>query len=316
MQAVALARGACGELVQGMVDGKYFLITCPIDIQAEATVTLIPGGRVQGPPGKGKALAAVRLALARLGEREWGVRLAINNPLPPGKGLASSTADVTAAAAATAVALGAELSLKEIKDIALAIEPSDGTFLPGIVLFDHRRGEFQEYLGEPPPLSVLIVDPGGMIDTVRFNQRRDLMIHNQAKEDAVRRAVSLVRQGLARGRADLLAEGATLSALANQGILYKPELETLLAIATRCGALGINTAHSGTVIGILHRPGEVDVNRMEAEIRTLWPRVRFIRADMTAGGVEAWHEPWLVNRQAGALKDWPRPSTVATGRGR
>ncbi|PRR71468.1 GHMP kinase [Moorella stamsii (nom. illeg.)] len=301
MRGVALARGACGELVQGMVDGKYFLITCPINISAEATVTLIPGGRLQGPPGKSKALAAVRLAMALLGEKQWGARLAINNPLPPGKGLASSTADVAAAAAATARALGAELSLEEIKRIALAIEPSDGTFLPGIVLFDHLRGEFWESLGEPPPLAILIVDLGGTVDTVLFNQRRDLMTLNQAREGAVRQAVALVREGLARGRAELIARGATLSALTNQEILYKPELETLLELATSLGALGVNAAHSGTVAGILYRPGEVDIHELERKIRAVFPYVHFIRATMTGGGVEARDEPWFMGKQVTAV---------------
>jgi L-threonine kinase len=316
MQGVALARGACGELVQGMVDGKYFLITCPINISAEVTVTLVPGGRFQGPPGKSKALAAARLTMARLGEKQWGARLTINNPLPPGKGLASSTADVAAAAAATARALGAELSLEEIKRIALAIEPSDGTFLPGIVLFDHLRGEFWESLGEPPPLAILIVDLGGTVDTILFNRRRDLMALNRAKEGAVRRAVALVREGLASGRVELIARGATLSALANQEILHKPELETLVELATGLGALGVNVAHSGTVAGILYRPGEVDSDELERKIRAVFPYVHFIRATMTGGGVEARDELWLTGKEIMAAGNWPGRFTAATGRGR
>ncbi|WP_258360479.1 hypothetical protein [Moorella sulfitireducens (nom. illeg.)] len=316
MRGVALARGACGELVQGMADGKYFLITCPIDISAEVIVTLVPGGRFEAPPGKNKALAAARLAMERLGEKRWGARLTINNPLPPGKGLASSTADVAAAAAATAGALGAKLSLEEIKGIALAIEPSDGTFLPGIVLFDHLRGEFWECLGEPPPLAVLIVDLGGTVDTILFNQRRDLMALNRVKEGAVRQAVALVREGLAGGREELLARGATISALANQGILYKPELETLVEIATALGALGVNVAHSGTVAGILYRPGAVDCAELEGKIRAAFPYVNFIRARMTGGGVEAGGEPWLAGK--GILAAGSRASlfTAVTGRER
>ncbi|MBC7325676.1 MAG: GHMP kinase [Moorella sp. (in: Bacteria)] len=293
MQGVARAREACGELVQGMVDGKYFLITCPINISAEAAVTLLPGRHFYGPPGKSKAITAVRLAMDLLGEKQWGARLALQNPLPPGKGLASSTADVVAAAVATARALQAELSLEEIKMIALAIEPSDGTFLPGIALFDHLQGKFWENLGDPPALELLIVDPGGTVDTVLFNQRSDLMALNQAKEDKVRRAVALVREGLARGRAELIAQGATLSALANQAILYKPELETLLELAIRSGALGVNTAHSGTVVGILYRSGEIDCQELEIKIKTIFPYVRFLRATLTGGGLEANDYPWF-----------------------
>lgn len=316
MRGIARARGACGELVQGIVDGRYFLITCPININAEVTVTLIPGGRFDAPPGKSKALAAARLTMERLGEKRWGAGLSIYNPLPPGKGLASSTADVAAAAAATAKALGAELSLEDLKDIALAVEPSDGTFMPGVVLFDHLQGRYWEYLGEPPPLDLLIVDPGGTVDTVLFNRRRDLLKLNLNKEENVRRAVKLVREGLACGREDLLCEGATISALANQEILYKPELETLIEMATTMGALGVNIAHSGTVIGIFYRSHEVDCTGLEVKIRSVFPHVNFLRAKMTGGGVEARRESCF----GGTRFLWNRhrvgPFTAVTGRGR
>ncbi len=179
--------GACGELVQGMIDGKFFLITCPINITAEVRVTLKPGV-LQGPRGKSKALRAVQLTLAYLGSRS-GARVSINNTLPSGKGLASSTAYVVAAITATASSLGVELSLSELKNLALAIEPTDGTFFPGIVFFDHRRGQYCQYLGQPPPLQILVVDPGGTVDTVRFNLRQDLQSLYQAKESTVRKAV-------------------------------------------------------------------------------------------------------------------------------
>jgi len=295
MQGVARVPGACGELVQGMVDGDYFLITCPINIAAEATVTLKPGGELQGPRGKSKAMKAVRLTLDHLGSRS-GARVEIKNSLPPGKGLASSTADVVAAAVATAGALGAELTLEEIKRLALAIEPTDGTFLPGIVLFDHLRGERWEYLGESPLLDILIVDLGGAVDTVLFNRRQELRDLNQAKEDAVREAVKSVKEGLALRQVELIALGATLSALANQKILYKPELETILELANRCGALGINTAHSGTVIGILYRAEATDVRELEWRIKTAFPYVDFIRAAMTGGGVEVKDKTWSLAR--------------------
>ncbi|MGI9860305.1 hypothetical protein SDD30_02840 [Moorella naiadis] len=300
MYGFARVPGSCGELVQGVVGGQYFLITCPIKLGAEVRVNLQPGSRISGPRERIKALRAVRLALNYLNS-PWGARVEICSPLPPGKGLASSTADVVAALVATAGALGRELSVEVITQLALALEPSDGTFLPGIVRFDHLAGKKWEYLGQPPPLDILIVDPGGVVDTVLFNQRRDLPNLNLAKEREVREATRLVREGLSRGRTDLVARGATLSALANQGILYKPELEPILKIAISSGALGVNTAHSGTVIGVLYRPGEVDVTDLEGRIRAVFPYVNFIRTTMTGGGVEVAEGPWLQEGQDTAI---------------
>lgn len=66
MYGRARVPGACGELVQGMIDGDYFLITCPINLGSEVRVSLQPGGQVTGPGEKGKALRAVRLTLDHL----------------------------------------------------------------------------------------------------------------------------------------------------------------------------------------------------------------------------------------------------------
>ncbi|MFP5407317.1 MAG: GHMP kinase, partial [Gammaproteobacteria bacterium] len=46
------------------------------------------------------------------------------------------------------------------------------------------------------------------------------------------------------------------SARLSQQILYKPQFEQLLAETRELGALGVNCAHSGTVLGVLHRADE------------------------------------------------------------
>lgn len=285
MRATVRVPGSCGELVQGWVDGSYFLITCPINIASEVTVTLEQGEDIRGPAGRSKALEAVKLTFKLLGIRA-GARVEIRNALPVGKGLASSTADVAAAAAAAALAAGRILSEKELIEIAVGLEPSDGVFLPGIVLFEHLTGRRWEYLGEPPPLDILIIDLGGTVDTITFNRRPDLMELNQAKEAMVRQAVKLVREGLGKGEATLVAQGATISGWANQRILPKPELEFVIEMAQACGALGVNVAHSGTAIGVLYRPQEVDQERLQARLKEKYPWLTFIPAKMRGGGVE------------------------------
>lgn len=77
------------------------------------------------------------------------------------KGMASSTAEVAASIEATALALGKEINKSDVARIALSIEPTDGCFFPGIVLFDHREGKLYESLGNPPPLDTLVLDFGG-----------------------------------------------------------------------------------------------------------------------------------------------------------
>lgn len=62
------------------------------------------------------------------------MRLEIRSDQPVGRGFVTSTAYVVGAIAATAWALGKWLAAGEVDRLAVAIEPSDGTMLPGLAL--------------------------------------------------------------------------------------------------------------------------------------------------------------------------------------
>lgn len=251
MYASVRAPGTCGELVQGVINNKNFLITCPIEKFSEVKVKLQPNNnKIYGPSGKDKACKAVKKVLDFF-NCQFGAEITINSQLPEGKGMASSTADVAAAALATALALGEDLAVEFIAQLALEIEPSDGIFYPGIVMFDHLRGTVAEQLGQPPPMKILVIDLGGMVDTIEFNKSKDLWAKNLAKEEEITRAVELVKKGIVQNSPQLIGQAASISSLANQSILYKPGLEKLLEEVLKNGGYGINVAHSGTVIGIL-----------------------------------------------------------------
>ena len=115
-----------------MLNSAVVMVTCPIDRFAKATVEISPGeGTVHGPSDCPKSIRAVELALESLGRSDVHVALAVESPIPREKGMAGSTADVLAAMAATAAALGAHLSVRQQAALALAVEPSDGTMVPG-----------------------------------------------------------------------------------------------------------------------------------------------------------------------------------------
>ena len=251
--ATARAPGSCGELVQGMLHGDYFLITCPIDMYSSATVALTLGtGRVNGPPDAPKSRQVVALTLAHFGRHEMDAQLSLSSPLPRGKGMASSTADVSAAVAATAAAMGvdADMSPTMIAKIALQVEPSDGTMLPGIAMLDHKQGSIAKTIGSPPPMRVVVLDFGGDVDTLAFNGvNRDSALKRLQPE--FEEALHLVAQGIREGSAADVGAGATRSAIANQQLLYKPQLDAVLRLAEDVGAVGVNAAHSGTVLGLL-----------------------------------------------------------------
>ncbi|MBI2906578.1 MAG: GHMP kinase [Chloroflexi bacterium] len=250
--AAATAPGACGELVQGCLDGTHFLVTCPVNLYSRVSVVLkrCQSSVISGPGDCQKSLAAVKATLVHLGKEELSAELTVESVLPRGKGMASSTADVSAAIAATAAALGVALPGEAIARLAVSIEPSDGVMLPGISLFDHRRGSFHVELGPPPPIEIVALDFGGVVDTLEFNCI-DRSAALRAMRSEISEALELVRRGVALGDPALVGKGATLSALLNQEILFKPHLNQVLDFAAAVGAVGVNAAHSGTVVGVL-----------------------------------------------------------------
>ena len=287
-RATARAPGSCGELAQGMLDGGYFLVSCPIDMYSTATVALSPGsGRVDAPVDAPKSRQAVELTLAHFGTRDVDARLSLSSPLPRGKGMASSTADVSAAIAATATALGMEPDMPptQIAQIALLIEPSDGVMLPGIAILDHKRGSIAKTLGAPPPMRVVVLDFGGGVDTLAFNGvNRDATL--KCLQPQLSEALALIEQGVRNASAADIGAGATRSAVANQHLLYKPQLDAVLQLAHDVGAVGVNAAHSGTVLGLLF---EDDVALAENAVSQAWENLfgiqRIMNRRIVGGGV-------------------------------
>ena len=258
--ATASAPGTCGELVQGMTGGAHFLVTCPINQFSRATVTLRAGegGRsaaeVSGIDHLPKTERAVSAALeqlaARMGSKGLIAEVAIANPIPAGKGMGSSSADITAAIGAVGTAAGQPFTPEAIARIALSVEPTDGVMFPGIALLDHRCGSIAESLGPPPPMEVIVIDTGGTVDTLEFN-RVDRTDRWGKVATRTGEALELVREGILRGDPALVGRGATISARAGHLPEASEWVERAAAFADEQGTVGINVAHSGTVVGIL-----------------------------------------------------------------
>ena len=274
-RGVASAPGACGELAQGMLDSASVMVTCPINIYSTATVELSEGaGRVRGPANSPKARRAVELTLDLMGIGDMDATLLLESPIPRTKGMASSTADVAASICATAAALNVEVTTRQQAELALTIEPSDGVMLPGIALFDHRNGHVVQSLGEPPDMRILALEFAGVVDTEEFNAV-DRAAELQRQEARFRESIDLITEGLATGDERLIGRGATQSALAYQTVLPKPQLTDVLALGQAAGAVGVNVAHSGTVMGLLFTD---ESERVEWAKSEAWERLPGLRA--------------------------------------
>ncbi len=255
--------GTCGELVQGTLDGTPCLVSCPIASYSMADVALTPPNRGgvgwSLPPHLPKATAALREGLQYLNLADSSGCAHLHSDLPRGRGYGSSTADIGAVLFAFGRAAGRELEPAEVARLALRVEPTDGSLFPGWVLWDHRGGHICEALGGPPLLSVIILDPGGEVDTIAYNQQAHApMLRALAPQH--REAFALLQDGIKHGDAATIGAAATLSATAHQDILPNPLLDTALRLAQETGAVGVCRAHSGTILGLLIDPHDKDMS--------------------------------------------------------
>ncbi|MFB8003312.1 hypothetical protein [Nocardia sp. NPDC056000] len=249
---VGSAFGSCGELLQGVTatDNRDFLVTLPIrqgsvavfePLAAQANIETIP-------PHKTKSRTLAELMLERSGSR-CGGRLTIVSELAEGKGLASSTADLVATARAIADAAGRRIGAADIEDLLRSIEPSDGVMYPGAVAFYHREVRLLTRLPQLPPLTVVLADEGGQLDTIEFNRHAKPFTSADKREYS--RLLTALAEAVARRDHRGIGEVATRSALMNSVLRERPHLDMARTAARRMGALGVVIAHSGTTTGIL-----------------------------------------------------------------
>ncbi|MBS3811376.1 MAG: kinase [Halanaerobiales bacterium] len=253
MEVKVKVPGSCGEFIQGYLNGENFLISSPVDIYSTAYVRKTEKhSQILINDNKQKTYLAVQKTLSYCNKEHVGLNLKIESDIPYAKGMSSSTADITAAVIATLLLFNKKVEIEFVKKIALEVEPSDATFMKGIVLFDHINGHINQYLGEIDQLPVLIFDYGGEIETLSFNARKDLATLNSQKSNYIKKALKLIKRGIKTKNYKMLGRGATISSLANQSIINKQDLKSLISILKKqSGFLGLITAHSGTIIGVI-----------------------------------------------------------------
>ena len=246
--ATARAPGVCGVLAQGVLGDMPFSVTCPVDFYSRVRVELSGGGPgVTAPEGCEKTVAAVRRTLAHLRQAKVRAEVRVSSPIPRARGLGSSSADLSAAIAATALALGQELSPYDIAQIALSIEPTGGVMMPGLALFDHRAGMVRESIGPPPPMEIVALDFG-----VSSRSHLDGSSHQWREvNDRTAESLALIRRGVSEKSPALVGRGATIAAEAGSSVAHRPRLEEVAEFAREVGAVGVNGGHSEGVTGVL-----------------------------------------------------------------
>ena len=284
--AEASCPASCGELIQGWVHGGERLISCPIDWFS--TVEGCDAARAPDERPRMRAmLTSVLRHLDMPAELGRGLCIRFDSTIPVGKGMASSTADIAATAQATARHLGHELSEVELATLCVGLEPTDSTLFHALTLFDHKAGQVLARHAWQPEVDLLILESHDQLLTCDYH-RRDR--HAPLLEGAplLAKAWHHMEQAAERRDAAELGQATTLSAIANQRLLVKPLFTQLLALVEREDLLGLNVAHSGTVVGLLLDPACHDRERLATFLShppfcEHYPHLHHTR--MVAGGV-------------------------------
>jgi len=251
MKVKAICPGSCGELIQGFIRGRELLVSYPINLFSEVTLTETSHdckhqGAVKARMALEKSFEFFNLPV----EYTYNIKIHINSSIPVGKGMASSTADIGAVIKAAAFLAGKSITVDELVDIAVSIEPTDSVLFEGLTLFDPLNGGVREHLGDVPSLDVLVLEPEETLDTLEF-RKKDYSEIKKKNQGKIEHALELLKEGLKTGNTTLIGKAATISSVANDEVLKKPNLKAIIDCAVKAGAVGVNVAHSGTVIGIL-----------------------------------------------------------------
>ena len=118
-----------------------------------------------------KTHAALQVGLAYLGRTASGGYVRLQTKLPRGRGYGVEHRGYWRHSLCPWAGgrSGTRLRAK-LPDSLSTSRPSDSSLFPGLALWDHRHGHVYEDLGAPPALMVVVLDPGGAVDTLAFNQ--------------------------------------------------------------------------------------------------------------------------------------------------
>jgi uncharacterized protein involved in propanediol utilization len=252
-----------GEILQGVFPDRYGvtrrgLVTLPCPALG-TNATFFPDAKSESrihpcPQWCAKAARAAEITLKHYAPcAPSGGELVLDSSIQPGIGMGSSTSDVVAAIRTVADCYGLPLTVADVARLAVAAEGASDSIMMGdrVVLFAQREGRVLEFIGyDPIPLLVIScdTDPTGKgIDTLKH----PAATYSDVEEREFKVLLGALRHAVSTGDAVLLGRVASASARINQRYTPKSRLNELFGIADETGAVGVQVAHSGTVVGLL-----------------------------------------------------------------
>ncbi|HFU3728513.1 TPA: kinase [Streptococcus suis] len=234
--------GSCGELFQGVKGGQEFLLTYGINRKSYARLVR---EEEETEFAIGEKVSKVLKQLAPLKD---GWKLEKKSTLPIGKGMSSSTADMLVGLQALAVFQNRYLTAEELTTFCCQIEPTDSIAFTDWTVINPLTGQILFQTDWKPEIYVYILEPRKTEWTVELARMTESPSYPIQASQAL---LDHFKEACRSKNEVLLGQIATTSALLNNTRLPKPYLADILSIVKSLGLLGVNVAHSGTVVGIL-----------------------------------------------------------------
>ncbi|MBF0779546.1 MULTISPECIES: kinase [unclassified Granulicatella] len=247
--------GSCGELFQGIVDGQELLISYHIN-QKNSVIWQVDNSTDQ-------SLSKMIEAKQFFSNHE-PLNLKRFCNLPVGKGCASSTADIISTLQIMAQLKQAHLSAEDTTRLCAKIEPTDSIAFSQWTAINPLNGEVKEHFDWEPRLYVYMLEPLDTIDTLTLPRMSESAYYDKV---ASQQLYQHLQQAIKTKDLAYLGDVSTQCALLNQVRLPKAYLFELIRFVHLEKLLGLNIAHSGTVVGLLLREKDVSrVDELEAKI--------------------------------------------------
>ncbi len=266
-----------GELLQGIFEGNDSklhrgLITLKFNTYS-STAIFIKDSSMEKirifPENKVKSLKAAEITLSHIQKnKKCGGYLILKSNIPEEMGFGSSTSDVVASIKAIMIAFNTQLSPEKIAEIAVNAEgASDAIMFEECVLFAQREGKILENYHVLLPSFCIIGfndSNGETVNTLDYEPAN----YNLDEINTFKILKGLFEYAIKTKDKELIGMISTTSAKINQKYLPKPHFNEILEIANLTKALGVQVAHSGTLVGLLFPDNIINQENKLEEVKS------------------------------------------------
>jgi L-threonine kinase len=245
-----------GELVQSHAQGWLLGMPFPVRCTVTAMFSETPGVFIE-PASFTKTRRLCELLLQEHNITDVGVRLIVSLPVSIGMGCGTSTTSMRLGVQATADLMGVMIDARWLGQAMAQIEPCDAVCTDGrLLLWQFKRGM---------PLSCEYSLPHGVfvaayprarpLDTDAVDKCRPS--YNVEEQERLAQIYESLPDILGNGSLKELADKTSLSAEVNNNYFPKPEIAALRHLRQKGIIEGYFVAHSGSVVGVIGRPGSI-----------------------------------------------------------